>query len=515
MRTLMIPNAPPPARKPDDPTRDFRPLLDKMSDSVCVHRDGRVVWGNQAFLRQLGRERVEDVVGLDILADIVHPDDRAELARTMRMPATAAGLESRRFRVPRPDGSVIVIEISEPQIVDFDGAPARLVVGRDITERRRQESAAVVADRMASIGMLAAGVAHEVNNPLAYVHANLVLAERELAASGSSKARDAIAAAREGTERVHDIMRDLNTLARGDQEHVEAVDLGAVVKSAVTLARKSIEARARLVLDLANGVVVRGNRARLGQVVLNLLVNAAAAIADGAPDANTITVATKLAENGAAVLSVRDTGCGIAPGDLRRIFDPFFTTKLPGEGTGLGLSICHRIVTGFGGRIEVDSTLGEGTTFRVILEALAEDAAVASSVPPASARPATGSRPKVLVVDDEPGILSVLSALLSEHYAVTTAKDAQAALELLSSDASYDIVLCDLMMAGMTGIAFHDVLRVKHPDLVRRLVFMTGGAFTSDAPAFLATTAQPWIEKPFDMKRLLDVVDRHLRRLRS
>ena len=165
-----------------------------MSDTLCVHRDRRVLWGNQAFLRQLGRARVEDVVGLDILHDIVHPDDRAELARTMRLPATSTGLTSRRFRVHRPDDTEIIIEISEPQIVEFDGSPARLVVGRDITESRRQESATVVADRMASIGMLAAGVAHEVNNPLAYVHANLVLAERGLAKGGSLALREAIAA---------------------------------------------------------------------------------------------------------------------------------------------------------------------------------------------------------------------------------------------------------------------------------------------------------------------------------
>lgn len=481
-----------------------------MSDSVCVHRDGRVLWGNQAFLRQLGRARVEDVVGLDILHDIVHPDDRAELARTMRLPATSTGLTSRRFRVHRPDDTEIIIEISEPQIVEFDGSPARLVVGRDITESRRQESATVVADRMASIGMLAAGVAHEVNNPLAYVHANLVLAERELAKGGSLALREAIAAAREGTDRVRDIVRDLSTLARGDEEHVDAVDLGAVVKSALTLAKKSIEPRARLEVASHGVVTVRGNRARLGQVVLNLLLNAAGAIPEGASDANVVAVSTEVA-GGEAVLTVRDTGCGIEPRDLQRIFDPFFTTKGPRQGTGLGLSICHRIVTALGGRIEVESTRGAGTTFRVVLPAVDENATPSASLPTIAA--VREKRSKVLVVDDEPRILSVFADLLSEPYDVAIYSSAEAALDELRRDASYDVVLCDLMMAGMNGIALYEALCAERPALARRMIFMTGGTFTPAAASFLATTSQPWLEKPFAIDRLLEVVRRHLEAL--
>ena len=488
--------------------QNFRALLEKMSDSVCVHRDGRVVWGNHAFLEQLGRGRVEDIVGLSILEDILHPDDRAELARTMRLNDLPSDQPSRRFRVLRPDGTTILIEISAPQLVEFDGEPARLVVGRDITERRRQESAMVVADRMASIGVLAAGVAHEINNPLAYVHANLVVAEQEIARVAKAPAlSEAIAAARDGTERVRRIVRDLKTLARGDEEHLEAVDLRAVVESALTLARRSIEQRAHLTLALGEVPAVRGNRARLGQVVLNLLLNAAEAIPDGRREAHEIAVSTAVAPDDYVVLTVRDTGSGIEPGDLRRIFDPFFTTKGQGQGTGLGLSICHRIVTSLGGRMEVESTPGAGTTFRMLLPATAME--VTSPSPSASpVRPAKPEvrRARVLVVDDEPQLLSVLALVLSERHEVVTLPDARAALEMLRGDDSFDVVICDLMMARMTGMELHEALRIERPGMERRMVFMTGGTFTAHASAFLAATPQRWLEKPFDMDRLLDAV---------
>jgi len=491
--------------------QNFRALLEKMSDSVCVHREGRVVWGNHAFVEQLGRGRVEDIVGLRILEDIVHPEDRAELARTMQLKDVPSDQPPRKFRVSRPDGRTILIEISAPQLVEFDGEPARLVVGRDITERRRQESAMVVADRMASIGVLAAGVAHEINNPLAYVHANLVVAGQEIARGAHGPAlAEAIAAAREGTDRVRGIVRDLKTLARGDEEHVEAVDLRAVVESAVTVARRSIEPRARLTFALAEVPAVRGNRARLGQVVLNLLLNAAEAIAEGRREVNEIAVSLAVAPDDEVVLTVRDTGSGIAPADLRRIFDPFFTTKGQGQGTGLGLSICHRIVASLGGRMEVESTLGAGTTFRILLRASATEVATPAS--PASVRPAGGNarRGRVLVVDDEPQLLAVLGIVLSEHHEVVTLPDARAALDMLRSDDSFDVVVCDLMMSPMTGIELHDALRAERPGLERRMVFMTGGTFTADASAFLAATPQRWLEKPFDTNRLLEAVSEQL-----
>jgi len=487
--------------------QDFRALLENMSDSVCVHRDGRVVWGNHAFLRQLGRSRIEEVVGLSILEDITHPEDRAELARTMRLGVAqfADTAPPRRFRVLRPDGTVILIEISSPQIVEFDGAPARLVVGRDITERRRQESAMMVADRMASIGMLAAGVAHEINNPLAYVHANLIVAERELSRGTETPIlAETLAAAREGTDRVRAIVRDLKTLSRGDEEHLESVDLRAVVESALTLARKAIEPRARLRLALSEVPTVRGDRARLGQVVLNLLLNAADSIVEATPDSHEICVTTALGDDGDVVLSVRDTGSGIEPDDLRRIFDPFFTTKGPGQGTGLGLSICHRIVTSLGGRIEVESTKGVGTTFRVVLHAAEAEATKTSK--PSTRAPEPRRRGRLLVVDDEPRLLSVLATVLSEHHDVVTLPDAQAAFELLLGDSAFDVVLCDLMMAGMTGMDLHDRLGEARPGLERRMLFMTGGTFTARAREFLAQRQQRWLEKPFEMERLLAAV---------
>jgi PAS domain S-box-containing protein len=348
--------------------RHFREILDKMSDSVCVQRDGVVVWGNREFLRQLGCTSVDEVVGLDIVRDIVHPDDRHVLLRTIGVSPEVAHTTLRRFRVVRRDGTSLDIEISAPQIVDFDGAPARIVVGRDITERLRQESAMLVADRMASIGLLAAGVAHEIANPLAYAIGSLAIARRALEASEAPKAlRDVIDAAIDGTDRVRRIVRELQSLGRGDVQVDETVDVAALVESTLALARRSIEDRTRVTVDVSAAPRVRGDRARLSQVLLNLVLNAADAIEPDAPERNEIAIFATRDEGGRVVLAVRDTGSGIPADVMSRIFDPFFTTKPVGKGTGLGLAICQRIVSDLGGTLTVESTPGRGSTFRLVL----------------------------------------------------------------------------------------------------------------------------------------------------
>jgi CheY-like chemotaxis protein len=204
-------------------------------------------------------------------------------------------------------------------------------------------------------------------------------------------------------------------------------------------------------------------------------------------------------------IEVRDSGGGISPEVAGRIFDPFFTTKPPGVGTGLGLSICHSIVTALDGEISVDSAAGRGTTFRVTLPV----ADLSAALPARAAAPqaqASGRRGKVLVIDDEPLIGAAVRRALTAEHDVLALSNSHEALDRLRGGERYDVILCDLMMPALTGMDIHDELSKLAPAQADRMVFITGGAFTTRAQTFLAEVQNPRIEKPFDLHALRALV---------
>jgi len=386
-----------------------------------------------------------------------------------------------------------------------------LVVLRDVTDERLLAARLALADRMASVGTLAAGVAHELNNPLAYVTANLAYALERLGRVrerlGGAAPRpddgelgaqlgDAVRDARDGAERMRLIVRDLRTFSRADEDRAGPVDVAPILESCVSMAWNEIRHRARLARDLAPVPPVHGNQARLGQVFLNLLVNAAQAVPEGNADAHEIRVATRPLSDGRVAVEIRDTGCGIAPEQLPRIFDPFYTTKPPGVGTGLGLSICHSIVTALDGEIEVESAPGAGSTFRVLLPAARPDEPAAPATRPA---PEPRARGRVLVVDDEPLVGNVLQRTLQGEHDVVVVHSARAALERLAGGERYDAILSDLLMPEMSGMDLHRAVAERDPALARRMIFLTGGAFTPAARAFLEDERVVCVEKPFEL----------------
>ena len=498
--------------------QDFRQVIETMSDAVMIHRDGTVLWANRTLLEPFGYACAQEIVGRSVL-DFVHPDDRVAVRARLGGPIDARS-SPMDCRLLARNGTVKTLEIAPAQEIHFEGAKARLIVGRDRTERKCFQDQLMLADRMATVGVLAAGVAHEINNPLTYVCANIELARAaadELGEDGRDIA-EALTAATEGVERVTAIVRDLKMLSRGDaprrdapsSDHGDlvAVDVRAVVQSALAVAKKQLARKARVVVEPGPRLAARASRSRLGQVILNLLLNAAEAITDVDPAAHEIRVGFA-SHDGAVVISVHDTGPGIPKAILGRIFDPFFTTKSPGEGTGLGLSICHRIVTDFGGTITASSKPGDGTTFHVSLVA-ASLADISGSTP----RPAPPSarRARLLVVDDEPLLRNVLRTVLEESHDVVLAGEGAQALDLLLSDTKFDLVLCDLMMADVTGMDVYEAVRTQRPGLEKRLVFMTGGAFTARGREFLASVPNRCLEKPFDAGEVFAVVNEHLAR---
>jgi signal transduction histidine kinase len=248
------------------------------------------------------------------------------------------------------------------------------VTVRDITEQRENQMRLRLNERMASIGMLAAGVAHEINNPLAFVHSNLGFIHTELGRlalpeDDAHELLEAITEAREGTERMRLIVESLRALSRGDTVAMHPLDLHEVLESSVHLAWGRLRSRGRLVRDYGELPQVLGNSVQLAQVFTNLLINAAHALPKAGGE---IRLVTRAHGSSQVVVEVQDNGCGIPAENLERIFEPFFTTKPVGEGTGLGLAISHDIVRGLGGTMSVDSTVGQGTTFRVFLSVAEE-----------------------------------------------------------------------------------------------------------------------------------------------
>jgi CheY-like chemotaxis protein/two-component sensor histidine kinase len=376
---------------------------------------------------------------------------------------------------------------------------------RDITERRQLELQLQLADRMASVGTLAAGVAHEINNPLSYVLANLDYALTELGHREPDRAEvvRALEEAREGGVRVREIVRDLKTFSRSSDDDREPVDVRKVLQTAVGLAQNEIRHRARLSVELADVPRVLASEHRLGQVVLNLLINAAQSIPEGAADLSLVHASTSVADDGRVMLEISDTGAGIQAELLPRIFDPFFTTKPVGVGTGLGLAIAHEIVTALGGEIRVRSEPGRGSTFSVLLPP-APSGVVEPPRAPTGPAPLVRSG-RVLVVDDEPLVGRAVARILAPPHQVTLTTSGAEALRLLEAG-PFDAVLVDLMMPGMTGMELHARLVATRPAEAARLIFLTGGAFTDTARAFLDGVTNPRIEKPFEPTTLRQAV---------
>ena len=488
---------------------ELRGLLERLPDSVLIHRGGTILWTNRVLLTTLGYERAHDLVGKPLL-DIVD-DASSETVRTrMGTPTDAMVPEHTEAILRRQNGERVIMEVSPTQTVSFGGAEARLLVGRDVTERARMQASLVTSERMTSLGMLAAGVAHEINNPLTYVLASIEVARLDIEQleAPPARAREALAMALEGIGRVRAIVGDLRTMSREDGQAVLPIDVRATLESTLALAKSQIAGRAHIVRDYEPTPLAAGSAARLGQVFLNLIVNALEAMPNDSPNTNALCLRTRTTKDGKAVVEVSDNGAGIAPKALGRVFDPFFTTKPVGQGTGLGLAICRQIIAELGGEISVESTVGRGTTFRVTLPAAGPDEADTTSAKEAAPVRRAHKRARVLAIDDEPRLLESVRFVLSMHD-VAVAGSARAALDILARDDAFDVILCDLMMPEQTGMDLHADLEKFHPQLCERLVFMTGGAFTSRAREFLTRVPNRVIDKPFTAQELVASIEHH------
>ncbi len=389
-------------------------------------------------------------------------------------------------------------------------------LGYDITERKRAEGErkelerkAYVSSRLTSIGEMAAGIAHEINNPLTVVigFAHLLMERKDV----PDDVRKALETVHGGSVRVADIVRRLLTFARQDRVEREYVKINDIVENTLALRAyamktSNIEIRTYLDPDLPRTMAASG---QLQQVFLNIIINAEAEM-KRAHGKGSLLIKTEVAGETIRI-SFKDDGPGIAPEDMDRVFEPFFTTKEPGEGTGLGLSICHGIIAEHRGRLYAKSELGQGATFIVELPVVAvEKEAELAEVAVEGGEKVTGA--KILVVDDETGVRELLSQVLTdEGHSVETLDNATDALERIKGE-RYNLILLDIKLPGMSGVELYENVKGIARTLARRMVFITGDVIAPDTRDFLTRTRVPCITKPFDIEQLKKDISRLLER---
>lgn len=478
-------------------------LANAVDAIATLDADGNCVAVNPAFQAVLGYTPPE-IDTTSLLLDLVHEADRPRVATAL---SSSSGIESLEIRMIRKDGRILPVQLS---VVARARGRGHFCFVRDLTRQKLVEGKLASAAAITAVGSLATGLAHEINNPLAVVLANVeeasrVSADLETSATESATAdfadlRAMLDEAFSASQRVQFIVRDLRAFACADDRRAR-VDLNAVIEACCNIAFAEIRHRARLVKDLKAVVPVLGSEAKLAQVFLNLLVNAAHAMPEGDVERNEIFISTAQQGRTAIVVEVSDTGSGIPNANVGQVFDPFFTTKP--RRPGMGLAICQATVVAHGGEISIRPRAGGGTVVRLLLPTLEAEA---SENPIGGQVEGGASQRRVLVVDDDPLVLRSLTRVLARDFEVASARNGREALDLVRAGGTFDAMLCDLMMPELSGIELHELLEHDDPELAKRTVFLTGGAFSGRAQTFLEAVGQPHLEKPVDLKTVRELL---------
>jgi two-component system cell cycle sensor histidine kinase/response regulator CckA len=500
---------------------NFRVIIQRMREGVAIFIEDRILFANDAIANMFGYDFPAEIEGR-LVYDFIPPEFHST-ARERFKGIFDEGVSNPVVAIPMvgKDGKRIEVESTSGPI-EFDGKPAAMAVLRNMTTQNQIERQAALNEKLATVGTLAAGVAHEINNPLAYVLANLAFlrehldelkAHTETRGDMDEKYRALFSDLQvetadigEGGERIRDIVRGLKSFTRVSGDEVEKVDLNKTIELAVKLCLHEIKRKALLEKDFAPDLpVLEANSGKLQQVFINLLINSAQAMEGNASGENKIKIRTGADKDG-VFAEFTDTGKGIPDKVISRIFEPFFTTKPIGVGTGLGLYICDEIIRNYQGTLKVQSREGVGTTFTVRLPAA--KGTVESVSPPGTPFPAP-SRGRVLVVDDEPGNLEVLKRIFRKTNEVLTALTGLDALAILEREGNrVDAIITDINMPDMNGVDFFKIVVEKFPGFEKRVVFITGGGGTPEMMDFLKGISNTCLEKPFDFEDLLQAVSR-------
>lgn len=484
-------------REVTDQAAAIRELLAEAPLPVLIHREGRLTHVNRTAAEALGTSS-EALVGtelLDWVAPRSRPDARAKLVTLDESGSLAEVTMS-------PTEGPSVHWQAKAFALRLSGEDATAIIALDVTAQRQLLAQTMTLDRMVATGTLAAGVAHEINNPLTFVMANLHHL-REIIEERDPSAVELLDEALGGAKRVRNVVQDLRRLA---QPHTSSdiIDLEEIVGAATRIIHNEIRHRAQLEVDVPS-VAVEGDRAKLGQVFVNLLLNASEAIPTGRREEHRVCVRAEVSDDD-VVVRVVDSGEGIAPELIGQIFDPFFTTKPLGKNSGLGLAIARETIVSAGGDLWVESKPGEGTTVSV---RMARARTSAPAVVPPPPREASLESPRtVLLIDDEASVCRAIKRMVAHRYDVVTTVSAEEALDWIENgERTFDAVICDIMMPQLTGRDLHERLAELDPTLAKATIFITGGVF-GDLEKWARDVHNTVLTKPFDAKDLIDVLDR-------
>ncbi len=477
----------------------FEAVRDAM---IAVDEHGRVIAASAAARALLGEGTTVEALEGDleiwsVTPAVRLPPDRRPLARAM----AGATLHEELRITPRSGVEPRTFRVSAHPVLGERGTVAIVATYHEVTSERAFFEKLVLSHRMAAIGRLAAGIAHEINNPLAAVVANLDLMnatfERGVPdAESFDDARDMLGDALVGVQRVRAVVRDFATFSRHDDEPQHGVDVAAVLDSTLRIVRNEIKHRARLVLDLEPLPLVAATEARLGHAFLNLLSNTLRSIEPGAADRNEIEIRGRRIGNEHIRLELTDTGSGVAARAIQIAQRIGLCTT---DEDGISAAIAHRIVLDVGGTLELRPRPSGGLVTEVTLPVVST-----AREPVARPSPAVASRTRVLVIDDEALVGTAITRVLARDHDVQYVGHARDAVQQIQAGARFDIILCDLMMPHMTGKEFYEA--VVPYGQAANIIFVTGGAFTYDAREFLEHIPNRMLEKPFDASKLRSMI---------
>ncbi len=493
-------------RRAEERIREQAQLLDEARDAICAFTlDGTLTYCNKSTERLTGYSFAE----MEASPNLPFTDD--DFLAAGREEAVQNGEWTGELTLQTRSGQQRTVESRWTYVREAPGTSASLlVISTDITERKLLETQFLRAQRMESIGRLVGGIAHDLGNLLVPVVLGVKVLQSRL--QNDEKAMRTLTMIQKSAQRGSDMVKQVLAFARGVEGERVAMRVHDVVEEVGKILHETIPATIQVRLHVAEGLpAVVGDATQLQQVLMNLCVNARDAMAETGGTLSVEVDAMMIDESYAqrnyeasagpyVVLSVTDTGCGIPPALTDKIFEPFFTTKAVEKGTGLGLSTVYSIVRSHGGFVTVYSELGIGTTFGVYLPALASHTEVRLPYEDLTAlEQGTGER--VLIVDDEPFILETARDLLEEAgYDVLTASNGREALDFFTSGAPpVDVLLTDLMMPEMDGIALIRHLRERYPHLP---VVAASGMMGEKAREVIEAGADTFVSKPFTVGRL-------------
>jgi PAS domain S-box-containing protein len=494
--------------------RRYRCMMHAASDAILVHdhETALVLEANPAAERMLGytSEELRRMTGRQLTS----PDAGETVSRISRELNETGRAMEHRLRMRKKDGSEIWASL-RCSTYEFLGRKQYIAVLHEVTALVEHEQQLELSNsrlreaqhqllhsaRLAAIGQMAAGVAHEINNPLQCILMGLDEFQRIRSDGSECKLHEAAVDMREAVTRIRSLTRSLLPFARSEREGPQLTDIDEIVQRGARMLQNEIRHKAKLELSLSKPRQIACFPMRMSQLLTNLITNAVQSMEEGSPDVNTLTLATR--EIGDSIeIRVQDTGSGMSDEVRSKVFEPFFTTKPAGVGTGLGLALCADIVQTHAGSISVTSEVGQGTCFVVRLPF---DNGLCSERP-ACVKAAAVQPGRVLLIDDDPLVLRSLARNLKSRYSVVTAESGKRGVEILASDREFDVVVCDLMMPGLDGPAVYAELETISPELPGRVIFCSGGVFSKRVRDFLAQVKNPIIAKPASLDQLAEAI---------